>query len=97
MGHCFKFPFTPEIGGAASAIAAIGAMGAAKNRLMLDAMQGVSCGYPFGTKCVAFCVLAESAFNSEVAQDARIIPRLLLFLRENPKKAPIRDSCLLYI
>jgi hypothetical protein len=41
--------------------------------------------------------LAESGLNSEVAQDARIIPRLLLFPRENAKEAPIRDSCLLHI
>ena len=41
--------------------------------------------------------LAESALNSEVAQDARIIPRVLLFLPENAKEAPIRDSCLLHI
>ena len=44
------------------------------------------------SECRAVCVLAESALNSEVAQDARIIPRILLFLRENAKEAPIRDS-----
>jgi hypothetical protein len=41
--------------------------------------------------------LAECALNSEVAQDARIIPRPATFLRENAKEAPIRDSCLLHI
>jgi hypothetical protein len=41
-----------------------------------------------------FVSCAESALNSEVAQDARIIPRPLLFLREDVREAPIEDLCL---
>jgi len=42
--------------------------------------------------------LAESALNSEVAQDAGFIPRLLLFFCERmQEKTPIKDSCLLHI
>jgi hypothetical protein len=44
------------------------------SKAAIEKLQGVSCGYPPGTECRAVCVLADSALNSEVAQDAQIIP-----------------------
>ena|SRR5258706_6206000 len=44
------------------------------SKAAIKKLHGVSCGCLSVLNCRAVCVLADSALNSEVAQDAQIIP-----------------------